>query len=69
MRKPVNSPANREWLRKLFKLVNARIALREKMAWAILSRNVQQENDLRAELSRVETEILEHEANRALAYA
>jgi hypothetical protein len=69
MRRPINTPADREWLRKLFKLVNTRIALREKLAWAMLSRNVAQENSLRLELRSLDHEIQQHEANRWAVYA
>ena len=61
MRKPINTPAGREWLRKLFKLVNTRIVLREKVAWAMVGRNEQQENALRLELRSVDDEIQQHE--------
>jgi len=64
MRKPINTPAGREWLRKLFKLVNARIDLREKLAWAMLSQNGEQENSLRLELIATEEEIVQHEGQR-----
>ncbi len=69
MRKPINTPADREWLRKLFKLVNTRIALREKLAWAMLSRNEKQENALRLELRSLDHEIQQHEMNREPVYA
>ena len=69
MKRPINTPADREWLRKLFKLVNTRIALREKLAWAMLSRNEKQENSLRLELRNLDHEIQKHEANRWAVYA
>ena len=69
MRKPVNTPAGREWLRRLFKLVNARIVLREKLAWAVVNENAKQETALRAELRRIDEEIRQHELNRQRVYA